>query len=100
MAKIDSVKQTKKSPLKTVSFRTRVADAKEVTVTGDFTGWSKEKVRLTKDAKGEWSGVLELAPGEYQYRLLVDGEWRDDPLAQARVPNQFGSSNCVLKVQA
>lgn len=98
MAKPETVKQAKKPSFKTVSFRTRVVDAREVTVTGDFTGWSKDKVRLTRDGKGEWTGVLELAPGEYQYRLLVDGEWRDDPLAQTRVPNQFGSTNCVLKV--
>jgi hypothetical protein len=42
--------------------------------------------------------VLNLAPGEYQYRLLVDGEWKDHSEAKRRVPNAFGSENCVLTV--
>jgi hypothetical protein len=28
----------------------------------------------------------------------VDGEWRDDPNCTERVPNPFGSENCVLHV--
>ena len=99
MAKTESAKQSKKPSRKAVSFKTSVGEAREVVLTGDFTGWAKDKVRLSKAANGVWTADLDLAPGEYQYRLLVDGEWRDDPAAKARVPNQFGSSNCILKVQ-
>ncbi len=42
--------------------------------------------------------MLELAPGEYQYRLIVDGEWRDHSEATRRVANSFGTQNCVLIV--
>jgi len=98
MAKSDISKQTRKSTRKPVALRTRVGEASDVVLTGDFTDWSKDRIRLTKSTDGEWTGAVELAPGEYQYRLLVDGEWRDDPSAQARVPNQFGSTNCILKV--
>jgi hypothetical protein len=86
------------SGLKKVPLRIRAEGAKEVVVTGDFTQWAKDKIRLTPASGGEWTALLELAPGEYQYRLLVDGEWRDHAEAARRVPNTFGTQNCVLIV--
>lgn len=83
---------------KSIQIKVRIGDARDVVLTGDFTNWAKDKVRLSKAANGEWTGAVELAPGEYQYRLLVDGDWRDNPAAEARVPNSFGTMNCVLKV--
>lgn len=74
--------------------------ATEVLVTGDFTNWSKEGIRLKKTASGRWETVLSLPPGEYQYRLLIDGEWSNDPVAKKQIPNQFGTSNCILEVPA
>ena len=73
--------------------------AEEVRVTGDFTGWREDGVRLSHDGKGDWRTVLSLEPGEHQYRLLVDGEWKDHAEATERVGNPFGSENCVLRVQ-
>jgi 1,4-alpha-glucan branching enzyme len=87
-------KQSKRS----VSFIARVGDAKAVSVTGDFTGWSEEGVALQRESKGEWKTSLDLAPGEYQYRIRVDGQWQDHAEAQKRVPNPFGSENGVLVV--
>jgi hypothetical protein len=84
--------------LKQIPLRVRAEGAKEVVLTGDFTQWAKDKVRLTPAAGGEWITSLELAPGEYQYRLIVDGEWRDHAEAARRVPNSFGTQNCVLVV--
>ena len=76
----------------------KVPRAGDVRVTGDFTRWTKQGIRLSHDGNGEWRTVIPLAPGEYQYRLLVDGEWKDHPEAAARVANPFGTENCVLKV--
>ena len=84
--------------LKKVPLRVRAEGAREVVLTGDFTQWAKDKVRLTPASGGEWTTSLELAPGEYQYRLIVDGEWRDHAEAAQRVPNSFGTQNCVLVV--
>lgn len=74
------------------------AQAHEVLVAGDFTTWSEDQLPLVRGEDGVWSATLELSPGEYQYRLKIDGEWRDDPRAKKRVPNAFGSENCVLVV--
>jgi hypothetical protein len=74
--------------------------AEEVVITGDFTGWSPEGIPLTRGSGGEFRGTLSLEPGQYQYRLRVDGQWADHPDASKRVPNPFGSQNCVLDVPA
>jgi len=73
-------------------------EAQSVLLAGDFTEWRTAPVGLKKDKKGVWKKTLTLPPGRYEYRLLVDGQWRDDPLCTARVPNGFGSQNCVCVV--
>lgn len=83
---------------KTVPLVVRLAGAREVAVTGDFTNWSAQGVALSQIRDGEWAVNLDLTPGEHQYRLRVDGEWRDDPAAGRHVPNPFGGENCVLTV--
>jgi len=91
-----------KPPLPTakrkVPFMTRVEGAKEVLLTGDFIEWTEAGIRLVGAENQEWNAVLNLSPGEYRYRLLVDGRWEDDPEATRRVPNPFGTMDCVLVV--
>lgn len=82
-----------------VPFSVRLDGAKEVILTGDFSSWSLEGIRLVRSGENLWTTTLELPSGEYQYRLLVDGEWRNPLEANRRVPNAFGSENCVLVVQ-
>ena len=81
-----------------ISFVFRHDHAKDVVITGDFTGWTHHGIRLTKGPSGEWTTVLHLAPGEHQYRLRVDGSWEDHPQAKKRVPNPYGTQNCILTV--
>jgi len=86
------------STVKKIPLRVKAVGAKEVVLTGDFTQWAKDKIRLTPATGGEWITVLELAPGEYQYRLIVDGEWRDHSEATRKIGNPFGTQNAVLIV--
>ncbi len=71
-----------------------------VIATGDFSGnaRSTEGVVLKREKGGAWSASILLAPGEYQYRLLVDGRWANNPAAERRIANEFGSENDVLVV--
>jgi 1,4-alpha-glucan branching enzyme len=72
--------------------------ATTVFVAGDFNRWGAGDLRLRRDQTGIWKIQLWLPPGRYEYRFIVDGEWQDDPHAATRIPNDFGSSNCVLLV--
>lgn len=82
-----------------VAFFTKVDSARDVILTGDFTGWATDRIHLRPTANGGWSGTLELAQGDHEYRLIIDGEWKDDDQNLVRVPNGFGTQNCVLKVK-
>jgi 1,4-alpha-glucan branching enzyme len=81
-----------------VTFSCFAPDAQSVLLAGDFTGWQQAPVSLRKFPDGIWKTTIPLPPGRHEYRLLVDGEWRDDPQCQIRQPNQFGSENCVCVV--
>jgi 1,4-alpha-glucan branching enzyme len=81
-----------------VTFSYTAPAAQAVLLAGDFTGWNQAPLTLKKDKKGVWKKTISLAPGKYEYRLLVDGEWRDDPGCPNRQPNQFGGENCVCVV--
>jgi 1,4-alpha-glucan branching enzyme len=98
MAEPKVLEKRPKSSQKQVSFVVRLPDAQEVSVTGDFTNWSEDGIALAKGSNGDWQTNLRLSPGEYQYRLRVDGAWCDHCEAQKRVPNPFGSENCVLSI--
>lgn len=41
-----------------------------------------------------------LAPGAYEYRFVVDGEWVTDPRSKETVANPFGGHNTILRVQS
>jgi len=72
--------------------------ARRVCVAGTFNNWQPEKTPLRQNEGGEWEIALSLAPGDYEYRFVADGEWLDDPLAGRHVTNPYGSENAVLHV--
>jgi DnaK suppressor protein len=78
--------------------RLNAPEASTVVVTGSFCGWAPEGRALARNRQGIWKTTLHLPPGRHEYRFLVDGEWKDDPACTERVPNAFGSENCVLCV--
>ena len=71
------------------------ADAEIVHLAGDFDGWNP--IPMTR-GNNAFSTSVELYPGEYQYKFIVDGVWRDDPAATASVANGFGTMNSVIHV--
>lgn len=78
-------------------------DAADVRIAGDFNGWVPDKDVLSRvDAEGAhrvWTKVLVLPPGTYQYRYIVDGEWRTDPGNPESTPGPMGQPNSVLHVR-
>jgi 1,4-alpha-glucan branching enzyme len=73
-------------------------DANSVQLVGDFTRWQTKPINLVKQANGIWKTSVPLPPGTHHYRLLVDGQWSDDPQSTLRIPNIFGSHNMVREV--
>ena len=71
-------------------------EAREVNVAGNFNGWRPETTPLKNTGAGKWVVRLMLRSGQYEYRFVVDGRWREDPRASQRVANPYGGFNSVL----
>jgi chromosome partitioning protein len=89
--------------LREVIVRYRNESAGDVRIAGDFNGWVPDKgVRSLIESEGAtrvWTKVIHLPPGTYQYRYIVDGEWRQDPTNAQSVPGPSGRPNSVLVVR-
>ncbi len=72
--------------------------ATNVCIAGSFNHWQPESKTLHTAGGGKWWKETALAPGTYEYCLVVDGRWMPDPLAKDSVPNPYGGRNSVLKV--
>ena len=40
-----------------------------------------------------------LPPGRYRYRLVVDGQWQQDPYNETSELNPFGGYNSIVEVK-
>jgi 1,4-alpha-glucan branching enzyme len=72
--------------------------ATTVCVAGTFNQWQPAAKSMHLSSSGHWLKETALAPGTYEYCLVVDGQWMADPLARETVANPFGGRNSVLKV--
>ena len=72
--------------------------AESVCIAGTFNDWRPEATLMVHLGAGRWVKDLSLPPGTYEYRLVVDGEWKPDPQASEKITNSFGGCNSLLKV--
>jgi 1,4-alpha-glucan branching enzyme len=76
----------------------RASEAQEVLLLGDFNNWDPKTPPMKEDRRGLWKTSMLLAPGRYEYKLLVDGQWRLDGRNPNRVLNSLGTENNVLMI--
>ncbi len=87
------------------SFSCQAEHANSVCLAGTFNDWNAQSTPMSRNGSGEWSADLELAPGAYEYRLVIDGQWSNEPECANHegcphcVPNPFGSKNQKLQVE-
>ncbi|MCX7951026.1 MAG: alpha-amylase family glycosyl hydrolase [Clostridiales bacterium] len=81
-----------------VIFRYKNPNANAVYLAGDFNGWDSTKDAMVKGANGVWTIELNLNPGEYGYKFVVDGNWVTDPSNPNQADNGLGGKNSVVKV--
>ncbi len=90
-------------PPREVIIEYRDPGAADVRIAGDFNGWVPDRdVLSSSHQEGEtrvWRKVLRLTPGTYEYRYVVDGEWREDPANPERIPTSLGTPNSLLVVR-
>lgn len=82
-----------------VQFRLYQPEAREVFVAGTFNQWNPKATPLRRQPNGEWATALMLKPGHYEYKFVVGGSWRTDPMSSRLVANPFDSFNSVIEVE-
>jgi 1,4-alpha-glucan branching enzyme len=72
--------------------------ARQVSLVGDFNNWDTKAGPMHKGPDGVWHLGVALKPGRYEYRFFADEIWCNDPAAQEKANNSFGTENCVRMV--
>ena len=84
---------------KTAEFKLYAPQARKVSIAGTFNNWDTKALSAKKDSKGNWMIKVNLKPGRYEYKFVVDGSWINDPKCSSNVSNSFGSQNSVVEIR-
>lgn len=74
------------------------SDAKCVTLAGGFNQWDPNQNLMRKTSTG-WETQLDLPPGEYPYKFIVDGNWMLDPDNKLQQSDGNNNVNSLMKVE-
>ena len=83
-------------------FECKAEQASAVFLAGSFNNWSESATPMISNEEGIWSASLDLPPGRYEYKFIIDGQWccspelLPDPAAASCVPNSFGTMNFAV----
>lgn len=74
---------------------------KTISIAGSFNNWSPTThVMKRNQSLGIYELCLRLPAGKFQYRIVVDGTWQNDPYNPNTEPNPFGEVNNIGYVGA
>jgi 1,4-alpha-glucan branching enzyme len=97
-------KATKKPQTVNLRFECKADHASAVFLAGSFNDWSESAIAMSRDEKGIWTASLDLLPGGYEYKFIIDGQWccspelLPDPSRASCVPNTMGTMNFAVNV--
>ncbi len=98
-AKRDEAAEAAAQEMVEVSFEYENDSAGEVYIAGTFNDWDPSVLRFEKGDDGIFRVTLELAPGKYEYKFVVDGTWVEDPANPDTMDDPYGGKNSVLTVE-
>ena len=70
-----------------------------VALAGDFSNWETKEL-IFDEKKQVYKTEVRLQPeSEYRFKYLIDGEkWENDYVADAYVPNEFGTEDSLVSI--
>lgn len=71
---------------------------RDLKIAGEFNNWVPDGGIETVLDSDTIHKILYLQPGEYEYRLVIDGKWRNDPTNPEQITNSMGIHNSMLRV--
>jgi chromosome partitioning protein len=82
-----------------ILFTVEAPGAANVALAGDFNDW-REPIKMNDDDEdGIWVAIASLAPGVYQYKFVIDGQWTNDPENPVGVDDSHSGTNSVVVVK-
>ncbi|PKG49837.1 MULTISPECIES: isoamylase early set domain-containing protein [Olleya] len=90
----------KSKPVCKVTFTVPAAEAKQVTVAGNWNEWNTEAEPLKKLKNGTFKGTVNLEAGQaYEFKYVVDGQWQNDVEADGYAWNDYAAAdNSVINL--
>ena len=73
--------------------------AEKVILAGSFNKWNEHLFKMKKVDDG-WYITLQLRPGVYEYKFIVDGMWISDEANPNKKRNEFLQYNSLIEVKA
>ena len=93
-------KLTRRTTTRRVMFHKRAEPGSQVFLAGDFNGWSTTDYPMVdREGNGMFSCSVELQPGIYQYKFVVDGIWCLDESNPEFVVSDLGTFNNIVEVK-
>jgi hypothetical protein len=74
------------------------AEASVVVLTGTFNNWHQSQLLFAREGDA-WVCRVDLDPGVYQYKFIVDGDWLLDPSNPDTAEDEAGNVNNVIEVK-
>ena len=94
-----AAKKARKTETREVVFTVHAERGKNVFVAGEFNNWDPTAKKMAfKVREGIYTASMKLAPGDYQYKFVIDGTWCADPENVNAVANDRGTFNSVITV--
>ncbi|WP_235297239.1 glycogen-binding domain-containing protein [Portibacter marinus] len=72
-------------------------DAEKVILAGSFNGWNEQELKMNKIENG-WELTLQLQPGIYEYKFIVDEVWTHDLNNSLNLENEHKTLNSILLI--
>lgn len=73
---------------------------RDLKIAGEFNNWAPDEGVETIIEPNAIKKIFYVEPGEYQYRLVIDGKWRNDPTNPDQILNSLGVHTSMLKVNS
>jgi len=70
----------------------------KVQLAGSFTQWEPVDMEKNSESGEKWALKLDLSPGEYEFKFVVDGKWLHNELLPIKT-NEEGIMNNVITVE-
>jgi len=95
----DKKEGTQEKRARVVTFKITAPPHAKVQIAGDFNGWQPQGLQFdSTHVEPFWLKQVELQPGAYQYKYLINGNWIPDPGNRLHVDDSLGGVNSLIEI--